>query len=84
MVPVGECLLLQVQMDTPFRDLCRKIILEHLEDVAHNRLPAIQKRTGVTSGLGTFAGLVRREPILAILFTLFLLSLTGIPPTAGE
>jgi NADH-quinone oxidoreductase subunit N len=46
-------------------------------------ISAIQKRTGVTSGLGTFAGLVRREPILAILFTLFLLSLTGIPPTAG-
>jgi NADH-quinone oxidoreductase subunit N len=46
-------------------------------------ISAIQKRTGVTSGLGTFAGLVRREPVLAILFTLFLLSLTGIPPTAG-
>ena len=38
---------------------------------------------GVTSGLDTFAGLVRREPWLAILMTLFLLSLTGIPPTAG-
>jgi NADH-quinone oxidoreductase subunit N len=37
----------------------------------------------VTSGLDTFAGLVRREPWLAILLTLFLLSLTGIPPTAG-
>jgi NADH-quinone oxidoreductase subunit N len=46
-------------------------------------ITAIQRRTGVTSGLGTFAGLVRREPALAILFTLFLLSLTGIPPTAG-
>ena len=46
-------------------------------------ISAIQKRTGVTSGLGTFAGLIRREPVLAVLFTLFLLSLTGIPPTAG-
>ena len=46
-------------------------------------IAAIQKRTGVTSGLRTFAGLVRREPVLAILMTLFLLSLTGIPPTAG-
>jgi NADH-quinone oxidoreductase subunit N len=46
-------------------------------------IAAIQKRTGVTSGLGTFAGLVRREPVLTIVFTLFLLSLTGIPPTAG-
>jgi len=46
-------------------------------------ISAIQKRTGVTSGLGTFAGLVRREPVLAVIFALFLLSLTGIPPTAG-
>ena len=44
---------------------------------------AIQRRAGVTSGLDTFAGLIRREPWLAILMTLFLLSLTGIPPTAG-
>ena len=44
---------------------------------------ALQKRTGVTSGLSTFAGLGRREPLLGILMTLFLLSLTGIPPTAG-
>jgi len=44
---------------------------------------ALQKRAGVTSGLETFAGLGRREPFLAILMTLFLLSLTGIPPTAG-
>lgn len=41
-----ECLLLQVQNDTPQRDLVRRIIIDHLEDVAHNRLPAIQKRTG--------------------------------------
>ncbi len=44
---------------------------------------AIQRRAGVTSGLDTFAGLGRREPWLAILMSLFLLSLTGIPPTAG-
>jgi NADH-quinone oxidoreductase subunit N len=44
---------------------------------------ALQKRAGVTSGLDTFAGLGRREPILGILMTLFLLSLTGIPPLAG-
>ena len=46
-------------------------------------IAALQKRAGVTSGLDTFAGLGRREPILGILMTLFLLSLTGIPPTAG-
>jgi RNA polymerase sigma-54 factor len=41
-----ECLLLQVDEDTEHADLVRAIILNHLEDVAHNRLPAIQKRTG--------------------------------------
>jgi len=46
-------------------------------------ITALQKRSGVTSSLATFAGLGRREPILAVLMTLFLLSLTGIPPTAG-
>jgi len=44
---------------------------------------ALQKRTGVTSNLDTFAGLGRREPWLGVLMALFLLSLTGIPPTAG-
>ncbi len=44
---------------------------------------ALQRRAGVTSNLDTFAGLGRREPLLGILMTLFLLSLTGIPPTAG-
>ncbi len=44
---------------------------------------ALQKRTGVTSQLDTFAGLGRKEPLLGILMTLFLLSLIGIPPTAG-
>ena len=46
-------------------------------------IAALQKRRGVTSNLSTFAGLIRREPGLALLMTLFLLSLTGIPPTAG-
>jgi NADH-quinone oxidoreductase subunit N len=44
---------------------------------------ALQKRQGVTSNLDTFAGLGRREPLLGVLMTLFLLSLTGIPPFAG-
>ncbi|HEX5014019.1 MAG TPA: NADH-quinone oxidoreductase subunit N [Candidatus Limnocylindrales bacterium] len=46
-------------------------------------IAALQKRAGVTSSLETFAGLGRREPTLGALMTLFLLSLTGIPPTAG-
>ena len=44
---------------------------------------ALQRRPGVTSQLTTFAGLGRREPWLGALMTLFLLSLTGIPPLAG-
>ncbi len=44
---------------------------------------ALQRRPGVTSALDTFAGLGRREPWLGVLMTLFLVSLTGIPPTAG-
>jgi RNA polymerase sigma-54 factor len=41
-----ECLLLQLTEETLHRDLVRKIILDHLEDVQHNRLPNIHKRTG--------------------------------------
>jgi NADH-quinone oxidoreductase subunit N len=43
----------------------------------------LQHRRGVTSQIETFAGLARRAPWAAVLMTLFLLSLTGIPPTAG-
>jgi NADH-quinone oxidoreductase subunit N len=46
-------------------------------------IAALQKRTGVTSSLDTFAGLGRKEPLLGALMLLFLLSLTGIPPLAG-
>ncbi|HET7030065.1 MAG TPA: NADH-quinone oxidoreductase subunit N [Candidatus Limnocylindrales bacterium] len=46
-------------------------------------IAALQKRAGVTSQLATFSGLIRREPALTFLMTLFLLSLVGIPPTAG-
>jgi len=34
-------------------------------------------------GIASYAGLARRNPLLAGLLTLFLLSLAGIPPTAG-
>jgi NADH-quinone oxidoreductase subunit N len=44
---------------------------------------ALQHRPGVTSQISSFAGLGRRAPLLAVAMTLFLLSLTGIPPTAG-
>jgi RNA polymerase sigma-54 factor len=41
-----ECLLLQLTPDTPHRDIVRVLIQHHLEDIKHNRLPAIQRRTG--------------------------------------
>lgn len=40
-----ECLLLQVGPDTPHRETVRALI-EHLDDVRHNRLPLLQKTTG--------------------------------------
>jgi len=45
-----ECLLLQVTADTPHRDLVRLLIQEHLEDIPHNRLPAIERSTGYDIG----------------------------------
>jgi RNA polymerase sigma-54 factor len=41
-----ECLMLQVAKDTPYRDVVKALIQNHLEDIQHNRLPIIQKRTG--------------------------------------
>jgi RNA polymerase sigma-54 factor len=41
-----ECLLLQITPETPYRDVLRSLILNHLEDIEHNRLPIIQRRTG--------------------------------------
>lgn len=43
---VKECLLLQVSDETPFPELVRTLVRDHMEDVAFNRLPLIQKRTG--------------------------------------
>jgi RNA polymerase sigma-54 factor len=39
-------LLLQLTPETPHRDVLRVLILNHLDDIAQNRLPAIQRRTG--------------------------------------
>jgi RNA polymerase sigma-54 factor len=43
---MAECLLLQVLPETPHREVVRALILNHLEDITHNRLPLIQKKTG--------------------------------------
>ncbi len=40
-----ECLLLQLTPETPLRDALRVLIRDHLEDVAYNRIPVIQKAT---------------------------------------
>jgi NADH-quinone oxidoreductase subunit N len=42
----------------------------------------IANKTG-SEEIDSYKGLGRRAPILAVVFTIFLLSLTGIPPTAG-
>ena len=42
-----ECLLLQLTPETPHCDVVRALVAGgHLEDIAHNRLPIIQRRTG--------------------------------------
>jgi RNA polymerase sigma-54 factor len=43
---IKECLLLQITPETPHRDAVRVLIINHWEDIAHNRLPVIQRRTG--------------------------------------
>jgi NADH:ubiquinone oxidoreductase subunit 2 (subunit N) len=43
---------------------------------------AVENRTG-SSQIDAFAGLMKRNPFLAITMFIFLLSLIGIPPTAG-
>ena len=41
-----ECLLLQINDETPMHDVLRVLIDGHLEDIQHNRLPNIQRKTG--------------------------------------
>ncbi len=43
-----ECLLLQLRPDMPFYEELRVLVGHHLEDLAHNRLPQIQRKTGYT------------------------------------
>jgi RNA polymerase sigma-54 factor len=41
-----ECLLLQIRSDTPRARQLRRLVSDHLEDVAGNRLPLIERKTG--------------------------------------
>ncbi len=43
-----ECLLLQLPEDHPFYRELHLLITNHLEDLEHNRLPMIQKQTGLS------------------------------------
>jgi RNA polymerase sigma-54 factor len=43
---VRECLLLQLTESTPFRDVLTTLISGHLDELANNRLPHIQRKTG--------------------------------------
>jgi len=42
----AESLLLQLTPETPHKEAVRALILGHLDDITHNRLPVIQKKTG--------------------------------------
>jgi len=42
-----ECLLLQLTPETPCHDVLQILISQHFDDLEHNRLPAIEKRTGI-------------------------------------
>lgn len=43
-----ECLLLQLTHDTPMRDELELLISQHLDDLEQNRLPLIEKKTGLS------------------------------------
>lgn len=43
-----ECLLLQLVPGQPYYDELKTLITSHLEDLEHNRLPVIAKKTGFT------------------------------------
>ncbi|MGQ0553725.1 MAG: RNA polymerase factor sigma-54 [Planctomycetota bacterium] len=41
-----ECLLLQLPADEPDYDLAVSLVVQHLDDIAHNRIPRIARETG--------------------------------------
>ena len=45
-----ECLLLQLDEEHPLYDQLVTLIVQHLDDIAHNRIPLIARRTGVDVG----------------------------------
>lgn len=43
-----ECLLLQITPETRHADLVADLIRHHLDDIGHNRLPIIERKTGAS------------------------------------
>ncbi|MBB01129.1 MAG: RNA polymerase sigma-54 factor [Planctomyces sp.] len=41
-----ECLLLQIDEETPMRDILITLVTDHLENISQNRLPLIERQTG--------------------------------------
>lgn len=58
---VKESLLLQVTDDMPLRDVVITIITSHFEDLAENRLPVIERKTGYSIDLIKMAREEMRE-----------------------
>jgi RNA polymerase sigma-54 factor len=46
-----ECLLLQLQPGMPYYEQLQTLISTHLDDLTHNRLPVIERRTGYSIAL---------------------------------
>jgi len=42
-----ECLLLQLTPDIPFHDVLHTLISSYMDDLQHNRLPAIERKSGI-------------------------------------
>jgi len=43
-----ECLLLQLSADNPEYELLVSLVMHHLDDIAHNRIPRIARETGAS------------------------------------
>ena len=48
---IQECLLMQLTPDIPHYEVLQTLIADHLEDLEHNRLPVISKKTGFSISL---------------------------------
>ena len=66
-----ECLLLQVPTDEPLADALRTLVRDHLEDVAYNRIPVIQRATryDISTIQDAIAAIHRLDPKPGLKFT---------------